>query len=114
MLFTGQEYCKILNKNCLTLHPRCITCCLYAYFADLRRFQRVIAPLVFHSKEEKFGKPDARSEKSELEMVELPQIQRGSQAQMPLFRFSSLATQSGPCDRRQAVVCFHKSKVKRW
>ena len=53
MLFTGQEYCKILNKKCLTLHPRCITCCLYAYFADLRRFQRVIAPLVFHSKEEK-------------------------------------------------------------
>ena len=40
MLFTGQEYCKILNKN-----PRCITCCLSAYFADLRRFQRVITEI---------------------------------------------------------------------
>ena len=54
MLFTGQEYCKILNKNALPcIHGVLLACCLYAYFADLSRFQRVIAPLVFHSKEEK-------------------------------------------------------------
>ena len=31
---------------------------------------------------------------------------------MFLFHFSSLATQSRPCNRRQAAVCFHKSKQK--
>ena len=34
------------------------------------------------------------------------------QANMFLFHFSSLATQSRPCNRRQVAVCFHKSKQK--
>ena len=45
-------------------------------------------------------------------MFQRPQVQRRIQANMFLFHFSSLATQSGPCNRRQAAVCFHKSKQK--
>lgn len=36
--FSKQEYSKILNKKNLTSLPWCISCCLSAYFADLRCF----------------------------------------------------------------------------
>ena len=54
--------------------------------------------------------PDARSE---FKTPQQPQIQRRIQPNMSLFHFISLAEQSGLCNRRQAAVCFPKSKPKR-
>ena len=49
----------------------------------------------------------------QLEMAKQPQIKRRIQANMSLFHFISLAEQFGHCNRRQAAVCFPKSKIKR-
>ena len=59
-----------------------------------------------------FGMLDARREKSLALKSKQPQTQRLIQANMFLLHFSSLAKQSGHCNRRREAVCFQKSKQK--
>ena len=48
----------------------------------------------------------------QLKMSKQPQIQRRIQSNMYLLYFTSLAKQSGHCNRRQEAFCFKKSMQK--
>ena len=58
--------------------------------------------------------PVERSEKSQAKMYPRPQIHRRIQGQRLIFRCNCLATQSQPCERRQAAVLVPSETRKLW
>ena len=91
---------------------------LCGYFSDPLRFKRFPLTPSFHCKrkdkasQSSSGCPMREAKNPQLEMAKQPQIKRRIQANMSLFHFISLAEQSSHCNRRQAAVCFPKSKPK--
>ena len=95
------------------------SCLLCGHFSNPLRFKRIPLTPNFHCKRKDkasqsgSGCPIREAKNPQLEMAKQPQIKRRIQANMSLFHFISLAEQSGHCNRRQAAVCFPKSKTKR-
>ena len=97
------------------------TCFLLAherFFPNPLRFKPFPLNPRFHSKRKDEAIhsssecPMREAKNAQLKMFKQPQIQHRIQTNMSLFHFTSLAKQSGHCNRRQAAVCFQKSKQK--
>jgi len=58
--------------------------------------------------------PVERSQKSQAKMYPRPQIHRRIQGQRLIFHFNPLATQSQPCERRQAALRVPSETIKLW
>ena len=111
---------ETLNKNGL---PYCILVFLPLVWL-LYRFNFLIEaiflnpgfPFIRRGQDEtpQSGQPAERSQKSQAEMYPRPQIHRRIQEQRLMFHFNSLATQSQPCERRQAALRFPSETIKRW
>ena len=58
--------------------------------------------------------PAERSQKSQAKMYPRPQIHRRIQGRRLIFHFNPLATQSQPCERRQAAFRVPSETTKLW
>ena len=110
---------KILNKNGLPYSRRVLFApgvVILPIALDLSDFFEFRFSLYRRGQGEtpQSEQPAERSQKFQAKMYPRPQIHRRIQGQRLIFHFNPLATQSQPCERRQAALRVPSETIKLW